>query len=213
MRQKILDYIIQHNLSSTAVADALGKTGSIENISAVNHGHFVVGNVRWIYCFGGSNYVLHKQLREVMEGEIIIVEGICCENKAMFGDIVAQYLFHHKKIKAVVALGKLRDAPSLIQENYAIWCEGFTPIGCHNYKIMQEIPKDILESKINQYRESIAVCDDTGVVVISNDFMNNSLYRQLELICAQEKIWNDCIQNRGMDTYETICLKKYCDKN
>ena len=78
---------------------------------------------------------------------------------------------------------------------------------------MQEIPKDILESKINQYRESIAVCDDTGVVVISNDFMNNSLYRQLELICAQEKIWNDCIQNRGMDTYETICLKKYCDKN
>lgn len=209
MKTKIIRYIQTNRVSTTEVADAMNKQGSIEGVSPINRGHFAVGPVRWLYCFGGSNYELHRQIEKVQNNEILIIESFECHNKALFGDIVAKYCFLYRQVKAIVVLGKLRDAPLLLKENYAIWCQGFTPIGCHNQIIETSMDKAIIANRQDQYFNSVAVCDDSGVVVIPSSFINEKFYEALEFIENQEDIWYDCIDRLKMTTFETICLKKY----
>ncbi|MNU05326.1 hypothetical protein D3C72_2500850 [compost metagenome] len=56
---------------------------------------------------------------------------------------------------------------------------------------------------------SIAVCDDTGVVIIPKDKHNDEFIERLEFIEEQEDIWFDCIDRKKWSTFDTVCLKKY----
>ena len=44
--EKIIDYIQTNKVSSTEVADCLGKTGAIPNVYPVNPGQFRAGKVK-----------------------------------------------------------------------------------------------------------------------------------------------------------------------
>lgn len=209
MQNKIIEFIRKNRISSTEVADALGKTGAIDGVFAINSGHFCVGALRWIYAFAGSNYNVHEQISSVKEGEIVFVECFECGNKAIFGDIVAKYILLYKQAKAVVVTGNLRDIPRLKKENYPIWCKGFTPIGCTNTKSTQKFNEKIIAQRQNLYKNAIAVCDDSGVVIIKNKNINENFLQKLEFIEEQEDIWYECIDRKKWTTFDTICLKKY----
>ncbi len=55
MKNKIIDYIRRNRVSTTEVADCLGKAGVLPNVMPINRGHFKVGNVKWVYAFDNSN--------------------------------------------------------------------------------------------------------------------------------------------------------------
>ena len=55
------------------------------------------------------------------------------------------------------------------------------------------------------------VCDDSGVVKIPKDIINEKLLTKLEFIEFQEDIWSYCIDTIKMTTYDTVCLKKYLE--
>jgi 4-hydroxy-4-methyl-2-oxoglutarate aldolase len=212
LKQAIIDYIKRNKVSSTEVADCLGKTGAIPDVQAVNRGHFCVGNVFWAYAYGESNWDVHEQMEKVKEGDIVFVEVFDCNDRAIFGELVAKYVLLYRQAAAIVVTGKLRDAQNLIKENWPIWCTGFTPIGCFNEKLSKSLSKDIIRERREKYDGAIAVCDDTGVVIIPKDQHNEELYKKLEFIEEQEDIWFDCIDRIKMSTYETVCLKKYLNK-
>ena len=48
IQKEIIAYIKRNRVSTTEVADCLGKTGAVANVHAVNRGHFCVGAVRYI---------------------------------------------------------------------------------------------------------------------------------------------------------------------
>ena len=209
MINEIITYLKENRVSTTEVADAMYKTGAVCDVKAVNRGHFCVGPVHWIYAWKGSNWDVHEQVKDVKKGEVVLIECFECDKKAIFGDLVSKYLLLYKQASAIVVQGNLRDIPRLMKENWPVWCSGFTPIGCVNTK--PEIPMDehIIRQKQEQYRNSVAVCDDSGVVIIPKEKINIDFYKRLEFIEEQEDIWYECIDRKKWSTFETICLKKY----
>lgn len=209
VKNEIIDYIKRNRVSTTEVADCMNKTGDVPHLFPVNRGAFKVGNIFWVYAYGESNWDVHEQIQEVKEGDIVFIEVFDCGEKAIFGDLVSKYLILYKQASAIIVTGFVRDVPNLIKENWPIWCKGFTPIGCKNEKLNNNIEKKVIEERKKLYNGAIAVCDDSGVVVIPKELHNEDFYKKLEFIEQQEDIWYDCIDRRKMSTYETVCLKKY----
>jgi regulator of RNase E activity RraA len=194
------------------VADCLGKIGAIEKVSSLSRGHFKVGNVFWAFAYGGSNWSLHEQIQDVQENDVVFIEAVECGERAIFGDLVSKYLILYRQASAIVVKGNMRDIPRLIKENWPIWCQGFNPIGCINDKLPRDYNEDLIKTQKQKYNGAIAVCDDTGVVVIPKECHNKQFLKKLDLIEAQEDAWYDAIDRKKMSTFETVCLKKYLTK-
>lgn len=214
MKNKIIDYIKRNRVSSTEIADCLGKTGSIFNANAVNRGHFAVGNIYYVYAINGTNWDIHEQIQNVKDNDIVFIEAYDHLNKALFGDLVSKYLLLYKQANAIVTNGLLRDAPRLIKENWKIWCKGFEPVGYSNVKVpLSETQQTAIQEQIQKYHGAIAVCDDTGVVIIPKEFHTEEFMQKIEFIEHQEDIWFECIDRKKYSTFETVCLKKYLEED
>jgi len=213
MKSKIIQLIEDNRISSTEVADVLGKKGLVENAYILNKGHYRVGEVAFVYAINNSNYEVHKQLAEIdITDKILFVYNVNCD-RAIFGDLVTKYIMLYKRAKAIVVNGKLRDAHTLVKENYPIWCESVSPIGCVNYQNGDEIGADQLVKLKEKYDGAIMVCDDSGVVLIPKDKINEDLVSKLHFIEYQEDIWFYCLDTLKMSTFDIVCNKRYLTDN
>ena len=212
--EEAIKLIEANRISTTEVGDVLGKTGQIEGVKPLIPGMFKVGEVKFIYAINNSNYEVHKQLAESVdiEGKILFVYNINCD-RSVFGDLVSKYILLYKRAKAIVINGKLRDAHTLIKEKYPIWLENVSPIGCVNKINGPEIEESLYIELKEKYDGSIMVCDDSGVVMIPKDEINDQLIEKLHFIELQEDIWFYCVDTLKMSTYETVCLKKYLEND
>jgi regulator of RNase E activity RraA len=209
MKMQIIDYIARNRVSSTEVADALGKTGAIPGVTAINQRHFRVGNVFWAYAWGGTNWHVHEQIQRAGQDDVVFIEVFDCGDKAIFGDLMAKYILLYRQARAIVVTGNVRDAHRLIKENWPIWCQGFNPIGCVNEDRAVSLDSALLEEHRRLYMGAVAVCDDTGVVIIPKDMHNQAFLERLHLIEEQEDQWYECIDRKKWSTFNTVCLKKY----
>lgn len=208
--EKALKLIEANRISTTEVGDVLGKTGQIDGVHALNRGMFKAGVVKLIYAINNSNYEVHKQIAESEDitDKILFVYNVNCD-RAIFGDLVSKYILLYKGAKAIVVNGKLRDAHTLIKENYPIWLEDVSPIGCVNKVNGPEIDSQLFEDLKAKYDGAIMVCDDSGVVMIPKEEINEKLITKLEFIEFQEDIWFYCVDTLKMSTFDTVCQKKY----
>ena len=213
MKSKIIEYIKSNRVSTTEVADCLGKTGVFRDAKILNRGKFCVGSVKWVYAYGNSNWSVHEQICDVSKGDIVLIEAFDCEGRATVGELVSKYILLYKQADAIVSNAPLRDGPRLIKEDYPIWCNGLTPIGCFNKKLDYELDEKIYNEHYNLYEGSIAVCDDSGVVIIPKKYHTKEFYEKLEKIEEQEDIWFDCLDRKKWNTYDIVCLKKYLYKD
>ena len=209
--EEIIRKITINRISTTEVADCLGKKGALSGVLPLNEGQFRVGKIFLAYAYNASNWELHEQLQYVNEGDILIVETSNCGERAAFGDLVSKYLTLYKRVAAIVVNGYLRDAHRLVRESYPIWCKGVTPIGYFNKKNDDELDSKIIEAWKETYQGAIAVCDDAGVVIIPPDSVNEEFLEKLDFIELQEDIWYYCVDTKKWTTYDTVCLKKYLD--
>lgn len=211
LTEKAIDLIQANKISSTEVSDVLGKKGQIEGVHALNPGQFVAGEVAFIYAVNDSNYEVHRQIADAdLKGKIVFVYNVNC-SRAIFGSLVAKYLLLYKGAKAIVVNGKLRDAHTLIKEKYQIWLEDVSPVGCVNYPNGEDLSREEYESLKEKYEGSIMVCDDSGVVMIPKDKIDEKLLTKLEFIEFQEDIWFYCVDTLKMSTFDTVCKKKYLE--
>ena len=213
IQEKIIQYIRRNRVSTTEVADCLGKTGLLEGAHPVNRGHFRVGPVRWVYGYDESNWTLHEQVRDVQEGEVVVVETFNCKGRAAFGELVTKFVIFYRGAAAIASTAPMRDGNDLIKQNHPMWCNGITPIGTFNTKPERPMDPEIIADREKKYNGSIAVCDDSGVVIIPPDMVTEAFYDKLVFIERQEDIWFDCIDRLKWDTFDTVCLKKYLEKD
>lgn len=214
IKAKIIDYIKKNRVSTTEVADALGKAGAVKGVKPIGKGHFKVGEIKWVYACDESNWTVHEQIKDIDENHIVFVDVFDCSDRAVFGELVSKYLMLYRQSQGIVVRGNLRDAAALLRQNWPIWCEGFNPVGCFN-KEPENLPD---EAKVNQYREkydgSIAVCDDCGVVVVPKEKITESFLESLYKIENQEDIWFDRLDHYKESTFDIVCKKEYLnDKN
>lgn len=209
-KKKIIEYITKNRVSTTEVADCLEKTGVIENVLPLNRGHFSVGEVQYLYAIQDSNWTVHEDLdADPVSGKVIFIDAIDVHGRAVIGDLVSKYILLYLGNKAVVCTGRMRDAHCLIKENYPIWCNGVSPVGCFNRPVDKSEFHETIKVRKEFFQGSIAVCDDSGVVIIPKDFITEGFYERLLQIELQEDIWYDCIDRRKWSTYRTVCLKDY----
>lgn len=207
--QEAINLIEANKISTTEVADVLGKTGQIPDVRALNKGKFCAGEVVCLYAINNSNYELHRQLADAdLNGKILFVYNVNCD-RAVFGDLVSKYILLYKRAKAIVINGKLRDAHTLIKEGYPIWCTEVSPIGCVNYQNGDDLTAEQIAELKAKYEGSIMVCDDSGVVMIPKEKIDQQLLSKLEFIEFQEDIWFYCLDTLKMSTYDIVCQKKY----
>ena len=117
----------------------------------------------------------------------------------------------YKQAKAIVVTGKLRDAHTLIKEQYPIWLEDVSPIGCVNRQNGEDLSIEEFERLKTQYEGSIMVCDESGVVMIPKEKINEQLLTKLNFIEFQEDIWFYCLDTLKMSTFDIVCKKKYLE--
>lgn len=209
IKGEILDYLVRNNVSTTEVADVLGKTGVIPNLMPVNRGHYRAGEVKWIYAYEESNWSVHEQAEYLEDGKIVVVSNFGCGDRAIFGELVSKYLLLYRQSKAIVVDGKMRDASALIKENWPIWCNGFNPVGCFNRKPSMPLQEELEKNNRKKYEGAIAVCDDCGVVIIPKEKINEDLLYGLKHIENQEDIWFDRLDHYKESTFEIVCRKNY----
>lgn len=210
LQEKMTDLLVSNRISSTEVADALGKSGVVPGLLPINPGHHVAGKVHYVYAHSESNWPVHEQIQNVPPDCVLYVDAFDCNDKAIFGDLVSKYLILYKKVKGIIVQGKMRDIPDLKKYNFLIWCTGFSPLGCFNRDIQpsDEVVKTA-EERAKKLNDGILVCDDSGCTLIEKDLITEDTYNRLELIELQEDIWSFCINTLKWSTYETVCQKKY----
>lgn len=206
---KIIDEIYINRISTTEVADCLGKKGVLPQVFPLNQHKFSVGRVMLVYAYNESNYELHQQLEKVELDTIVLVETYNVNERAVFGDLVSKFLCLYKRVAGIVVNGYMRDTHKLLKNDYPIWCKGSTPIGCFNIQNTHEMDSKTLKKWSDYYSGSIAVCDDSGVVIIPKSEINLEFLEKLDHIEKQEDIWYYCVDQKKWSTYETVCLKKY----
>lgn len=210
IEEKIINYLRRNRVSTTEVADCLGKSGAIKGVFAVNRGMYHAGKIRYIYGCMESNWPIHEQARDVQPGEIVIMDGIEVNDRALVGELVVKFITLYQGAEAVVMLGNARDINDIIKQRYPVWCMGYSPVGCFNRQVTLSPEGELqLQHQRAFYEGGIAVCDDTGVVVIPKEQITEEFLRKLEFIEEQEDTWFECIDRRKWDTYDTVCLKKY----
>ncbi len=126
---------------------------------------------------------------------------------------MAKYLILYRQVAGLVVCGPVRDAAPLMRESWPVWCSGVTPIGCTNTPNKEPLAADKLASHRSRYQGAIAVCDDTGVVIIPPQSITADFLRKLDWIEEQEDLWFDAIDRKKLTTYETVCLRKYEQKS
>ena len=209
MKEKIIDYIKRNRVSTTEVADCLGKSGALENVLPINRGHFKVGNVKWVYAYKETNWDVHEQVISTEENDIVFIDAIDCNGRAIIGELVSKYILLYRQATAIVVNSKMRDAGALIRENYPIWCTGVSPVGCFNVKPEPALDKSIADAHKAKYDGAIMVCDDCGVVLIEKENHTQEFLDKLIRIEEQEDIWFDRLDRKKENTFEIVCLKNY----
>ena len=106
---QVISIIERNRISSSQVSDALGKKGVIKGLRPLCPGYHKVGRVSYVYTHSCSNYELHKQIQTFLEDSIVVIEGIDCDEQALFGELVSKYLLLYKRCKAIIVLGFVRD--------------------------------------------------------------------------------------------------------
>ncbi|MBF0096744.1 MAG: RraA family protein [Magnetococcales bacterium] len=205
---EIIRYISRNRVSTTEVADALGKSGVLSGISPLTSELHKVGRVHTIFTAYGSNHDVHDAIRFVEPDEIVLVFTHECDDKAIFGDLVAKYLLLYRQAAAVVVDGLVRDAARLRRERYPIWTRGVTPLGCVNSPAPC-YPEEQAAAIRNRLQGGVAVCDDGGVVVIPPDRLNEEMLQALHHIELQEDLWYYCLNTLKWDTKRIVCDKEY----
>jgi regulator of RNase E activity RraA len=212
IQEQIIEKIKRNRISTTEVADCLDKSGVVAGVGALNRGHFRVGEVFWTYAYNESNWEHHEQIRDAPAGSIVFTQPFECRDRAIFGELVAKFLILYRQVAGLVVVGKLRDAPHLIKENWPIWCTGVSPVGCFNRQNDPPLDPAVVETERQRYHGAIAVCDDSGVVIIPRERHDEAFLGKLDWIEEQEDIWFECIDRRKWDTFDAVCRKRYLEE-
>ncbi len=209
MKKEIIKRIENDLMSTSEVADALGKTGCIGGVLPINPRLHRVGEVAFVYSCNGTNWHTHKQVEKIENDRIVYVHGLRCEDVALFGHLVTRYLFQSKNARAVVLNGLVRDVADIISDNYPVWATGISPIGAVNYqKQITPAEKATLNDMREKFEGGIILCDDTGVVLIEKEHHTKEFMDKLDFIRNQEATWYKCL-DEGMTTFEIVCEKRY----
>lgn len=211
IRLKIIEVIKKNRISTTEVADALGKKGSLIGLTPFGNSNLIVGNIRVSTPARDSNFEIHQDVEKLQPGEILYVNPIEFTNVAVFGELVAKYAVLYKGAAGIIANGNIRDTARIVRENFPIWAQGSNPVGATNSDCGKE--EKFSNSIKTEFENGIAVCDQGGVVLIPKKDVTLKTLQELNRIEALEDLWHFCLDSLKWSTLDIVVNKRYLYDN
>jgi regulator of RNase E activity RraA len=204
-QSEIQKLIVKLQLSSSDVADALGRKGRPTKATQLSGPSTTfIGPVFQAPAVEGSNWLTHKLIANMPEGSILYVDHHCFEfddylnDLALIGGLICEYAFFYRHAAAIVVDGNIRDLEELRGKNIPVWAKGSCPIVC-----TKEPTREVLELPL---QNGIAICDATGVVVIQTKDMTPDFDKKLNSMANREESWFRQLKE-GKSTFEITCKK------
>lgn len=76
----------------------------------------------------GDNLAIHHSLQHVAPGDVLVINGLGADTRALFGDLLAEACLA-KGVAGVVIDGAVRDADSIGELGLPLWAKARTPAG------------------------------------------------------------------------------------
>lgn len=186
------------NFPVANIDDAMGRTSALDqNIRPVNKTK-LIGPAFTVKVAQGDNLFLHKAMDLAKAGDVIVIDSLGTENRAIFGELMATYC----KIKGVTGIitdGCIRDSEELeTWEDMAVYASGISPNGPYKNG-PGEIGTTITIGNQVIRPGDILVGDGDGIVVIKPEDAEEVLERVREINDKEEKIM-ETMKKEG--TYE-----------
>ncbi|GAA1559628.1 methyltransferase [Kribbella lupini] len=111
------------------VGDAMDRFGVMSSsLTAQCPGARCVGPAFTVLTREGDNLAIHRAMDEVQPGDVLVVNGLGADTRAVFGDILAE-LCVQKGVAGVVVDGAVRDAAAIARLGFPLWAKANTPAG------------------------------------------------------------------------------------
>lgn len=203
IKQEIINFIRVNRLSTTEIADAMGKVGHLRDAHPLNSGKHCVGEIRHLVVNSANNSSIHKAITFLEKNQILLVtsDREAIQSIAFMGELMIKAALLYQQAEAIVTTNPIRDAARIKRENYSVWANGVSPIGAVNSPDQ--------EMMIGMNDSGILIADDGGVVVIPEKVIDSDLLIRLQLIEDQEDLWSYCINTLKWTTHKTIVEKHY----
>ena len=132
----------------------------------------------------GDNLMIHQALEMAGPGDIVIVSNEGERNRALIGEVMAQYAQCTRKISGLVFDGAIRDIDEISKMEMPIYATGFTPSGPFK-EGPGEINVPIAIGGISIMPGDIIVGDGDGITVIPKSDAEAVLAEAL-IVCEKD---------------------------
>jgi regulator of RNase E activity RraA len=179
-------------LDTTSISDALdrlGIKGGCLGILPQVSGTKAVGRaftVRYRPC-GVEKGTVGDFLDDVEPGQVVVLDNGGRTYGTVWGDIMTVYA-QKRKIAGTVIDGVCRDLPRIIESKYPIFTRGRLMVTGKDRVEVDGINVPVSVSDVLIQSGDIVACDDTGVVVVPFDKVEEVLKIALEIDEAEQKI-------------------------
>lgn len=111
------------------VGDGMDRFGLMSpTICAQWRGARCVGPAFTILTREGDNLAIHRGLDEVVPGDVLVINGLGADTRAVFGDLLAEICVQ-RGVAGVVIDGAVRDVEAIAEIGLPLWAKGITPAG------------------------------------------------------------------------------------
>lgn len=155
-------------IPASNVADVMGRSCAMNpriHLVSSPKKQMVSGPAYTVKCRAGDNLTLHAALNYCGEGDVLVVSNEGESNRSLMGEIMMAYLYHQKKIAAIILDGPIRDIDEIGKMDLPVYCTGTTPGGPYKEGPGEvNVPVSCGEISVNP--GDIILADPDGVIVI-----------------------------------------------
>lgn len=155
-------------IPASNVGDVMGRScGMDTRIRLVSKpkAQMAVGPALTVKTCAGDNLMIHAALNIAQEGDFIVVANEGGSARALMGEIMMAYLYHHKKIAGIVLDGPIRDIDEIGTWDFPVYATGTNPGGPYK-EGPGEINVPVACGNISVNPGDIILADPDGVIVI-----------------------------------------------
>lgn len=154
------------NLPSSIISDNLSRLNGTWGLHPYHRpGTRLLGQALTVRVRSGDNLMIHKALQMGGAGDVLVIDGDGCLDRALMGEIMKR-VAQMRKFSGVVLDGAIRDVASYRDDSFPCYARGV----CHRGPYKEgpgEINVPVSISGVVVQPGDIVVGDDDGVVFIS----------------------------------------------
>lgn len=197
---------------ASIVGDALGRLGGVTGLKRYDNGrHCLVGRALTVQTRAGDNLAVHAALTRAQPGEVLVVDGEGCVERALVGDLARSYAIQ-RGMAGFVVDGAIRDAVAFRGiERFACFARGASHRGpFKDGPGRVGVPISIGGQVVCP--GDIVVADEDGVVTFDATRLDEVTQLVKERLAAEAKIRAEITSGKPQQSWLDAALAKAGDR-